>query len=73
MMPLLIALTQWGDKWVFGENNQPIIFLDRDQGEPIARVQVYSARGKALRPRDIKVLAGPGADSEARKRIDELE
>jgi DNA-binding HxlR family transcriptional regulator len=73
MMPLLIALTQWGDKWVFGENNEPIIFLDREQGEPIARVRVYSSRGEVLRPRDIKVLAGPGADSLARKRIDELD
>ena len=73
MMPLLVALTQWGDKWVFGENNEPVIFLDREQGQPIARVQVYSAKGEVLRPRDIKISAGPGANSEARKRIDELD
>jgi len=73
MMPLLVALTQWGDKWVFGENNEPVIFLDREQGQPIARVQVYSARGEVLRPRDIRISAGPGANREARKRIDELD
>lgn len=73
MMPLLIALTQWGDRWVFGEGREPVIFLDREHGEPISPVQVYSSRGEALRPRDIKVSAGPGATPQARKRIEELE
>ncbi len=72
MMPLLVALTQWGDKWVFGENNEPLIFLDREQGRPIARIQVCSEQGEVLRPRDIMVRAGPGATSEARERIEEL-
>lgn len=73
MMPLLVALTQWGDKWVFGENNEPVIFLDRECGQPISPVQVYSARGEALRPRDIMISAGPGATPEARERIEELD
>ncbi|MGD2172667.1 MAG: helix-turn-helix domain-containing protein [Gammaproteobacteria bacterium] len=72
MMPLLIALTQWGDKWVFGSGNEPVIFLDRENGQPISRVQVYSARGEVLRPRDIMVKPGPGATPEARERIEEL-
>jgi len=73
MMPLLVALTQWGDKWVFGENNEPVVFLDRDRGQPISPVQVYSARGEVLRPRDIMISAGPGATREARERIEELD
>lgn len=72
MMPLLVALTQWGDKWVYGENNKPVIFLDREQGEPIAQVQVFSARGEILKPRDVMIKAGPGATPEARERIEEL-
>ena len=72
MMPLLVALTQWGDKWVFGEANQPLIFLDREQGEPIANVEVFSAIGEVLRPRDIMIKAGQGATPEVIKRIEEL-
>ena len=72
LMPLLIALTQWGDKWIFGENAEPVIFMDRENREPIARINVYSSKGTQLRPRDIVVVAGPGASVEARKRIDEL-
>ncbi len=72
MMPLLISLSQWGDKWVFGKGREPVIFIDREHGEPIAPVEVYSARGEALRPRDVVVRAGPGAAPEARQRIEEL-
>ena len=73
MMPLLVALTQWGDRWVFGENNEPVLFLDRESRRPIRPVQVYSAEGEALRPRDIMIAAGPGATDEARERIHDLE
>jgi DNA-binding HxlR family transcriptional regulator len=72
MMPLLIALTQWGDKWVFGENNQPVIFLDRQFGQPINQIKVFSSKGEALRPRDIMVAPGPGASDEDRKRINQV-
>ena len=72
MMPLLVALTQWGDRWVFGEGQEPVIFLERETGQPIKRVEVLSSRGDVLRPRDVMVQAGPGATEEARKRIEEL-
>ena len=72
LMPLLIALTQWGDKWVFGGGNEPFVFEDREFSEPISRIQVRSARGESLRPRDIRIVPGPGADNESRQRIDEL-
>lgn len=72
LMPLLVSLTQWGDKWVFGENAEPVIFMDRENQEPIAKMAVYSSRGVTLRPRDIMVVAGPGAGPEAKQRIDEL-
>jgi DNA-binding HxlR family transcriptional regulator len=72
MMPLLVALTQWGDKWVFGEGREPVLFLDRERGEAIEPVVVRSSRGEILRPRDIRIQAGPGATDEARQRIEEL-
>jgi len=73
MMPMLVALTQWGDRWVFGENNEPIIFLDRASGAPISEVQVYSLQGEPLRACEVKASAGPGASPESRKRLEELE
>ena len=73
LLPLLIALTQWGDKWVYGEGNEPIIFLDKQQGKPISPIRVHAADGRELRPRDMLPTAGPGAGKEAMQRLQELE
>jgi DNA-binding HxlR family transcriptional regulator len=73
MMPMLVALTQWGDRWVFGENNEPVLFLERETGQPISSVKVFSTQGDVLRARDLKVVAGPGASPESRERLEELE
>ena len=73
MMPMLVALTQWGDRWVFGENNEPVLFLERETGQSISPVKVFSTQGEVLRARDLKVVAGPGASPESRERLEELE
>jgi len=73
LLPLLIALTQWGDKWIYGEGKEPIIILDKIQGQPISAIRVHAADGRELRPRDMLPTAGPGAGEEARQRLKELE
>lgn len=73
LMPLLIALTQWGDKWVYGEGKEPIIFLDKENRQPISPIRVHAADGRELRPREMLPTAGPGANKEAQKRLQELE
>jgi len=72
LMPVLIALTQWGDKWIFGENAEPVVFRDRENHEPIAKIEVFSARGQELRPREIIVTPGPGSTPESKQRIEEM-
>ncbi|MCP4074828.1 MAG: helix-turn-helix transcriptional regulator [Gammaproteobacteria bacterium] len=72
LMPLLITLTQWGDKWVYGQSKEPIIFLDRDSGEPISPILVHAKDGRKLRPRDIMPTAGPGANKKAIERLQEI-
>ena len=62
LMPILIALTQWGDKWVYGEGREPIIFRDREHGRPISPIRVHAEDGRELRPREIMPTAGPGAN-----------
>ncbi|MDJ0880816.1 MAG: helix-turn-helix domain-containing protein [Gammaproteobacteria bacterium] len=72
LMPLLIALTQWGDKWIYGEGQEPIIFRDRDSGQPISPIRVHAADGRELRPREMIPTAGPGANRQAQERLKEL-
>jgi DNA-binding HxlR family transcriptional regulator len=62
LVPILIAFTQWGDKWVFGEGAEPLRFVDRKQGLPIRSVQVQSSDGRSLTPTDISPTPGPAAD-----------
>ena len=72
LLPLLIALTQWGDKWIYGEGNEPIIFRDRETGQPISPIRVHALDGRELRPREMIPTAGPGANQQAQERLQEL-
>ncbi len=72
LLPLLITLTQWGDKWIYGKGKEPIIFLDRENAKPISPILVHANDGRKLRPREIMPTAGPGANKEARDRLQEL-
>ncbi|MBC8210148.1 MAG: helix-turn-helix transcriptional regulator [Gammaproteobacteria bacterium] len=72
LMPLLITLTQWGDKWIYGKGNEPIIFLDRKHAKPISPILVHAKDGRKLRPREIMPTAGPGANKQAKARLKEL-
>ena len=72
LLPLLIALTQWGDKWVYGKGNEPVIFLDRKLGKPISPIRVHAEDGRELRPREMMPTAGPGANEQAQLRLQEL-
>ena len=62
LMPILIAMTQWGDRWVFGEGAEPLVFVDREQGQPIRSIQVQSQDDRKLTARDIAANPGPAAD-----------
>ncbi len=73
LMPLLIALTQWGDRWIYGEGQEPIVFRDRLHGAPISPIRVHAADGRELRPREVMPTAGPGANEQAQERLRELE
>ncbi len=72
LMPLLIALTQWGDRWIYGDGKEPIVFRDRLHDQPIAPIRVHAADGRELKPREVMPTAGPGANAQAQQRLQEL-
>ena len=67
LLPALVALTQWGDKWQSG-GNPPVILTD-DAGRPLARIRVESREGTAVTARTLRIKAGPGADERTRQFI----
>jgi DNA-binding HxlR family transcriptional regulator len=63
LQPVLLSMTQWGDRHKPHPRGQRVIFVDRATGEPIAPMAVHSADGRVLSPREIKATPGPGAAS----------
>jgi DNA-binding HxlR family transcriptional regulator len=63
LQPVLLSMTQWGDRHKPHPRGQRVIFVERATGDPIAPMAVHSADGRVLAPRDIKATPGPGATS----------
>ncbi|PWB79025.1 MAG: transcriptional regulator [Methylocystaceae bacterium] len=69
LFPIVVALMQWGDRWIVGEGRAPILLFDRESGEEISRMQVSAASGRPLSLEDVRVAPGPGADEAIRRRF----
>ena len=61
LVMVMTALRQWGDRWIFGEGQEPLLVLDRRTGRAIPRQVVRGEDGEPLRGRDLDVRLGPGA------------
>ena len=51
LLPVLLALRQWGEAW--GNGPAPIVLADRDQGRPIRRICVQAQDGRELQLDDL--------------------
>jgi len=70
LFTVVIALMQWGDRWINGPDQAPIRVLDRETGEEISPVQVRTAGGKVISLADAVVVPGPGANGAIRRRFE---
>lgn len=52
LLPTMVALRQWGERWETGVAASPILVDARD-GKPIAQVQVMSHDGRPLTKHDL--------------------
>lgn len=58
---VMTALRQWGDRWIFGAGQEPLIVLDRRTGRPIPALRIVGEDGAPIASRDLEVRPGPGA------------
>jgi DNA-binding HxlR family transcriptional regulator len=67
LFPIVIALVQWGDRWIFGDGSEPMTIIDRATGTPIRPVEVQTTDGTPLGPRDVtfRLADDHAASSEA--------
>ena len=47
LLPVLIALRQWGERWVSGTPGNPVL-VDRDTRRPVAPIRVQASDGRPL-------------------------
>jgi len=66
LYPILIAMTDWGERWASNPKGPRIIMLDKANKQAIARVAVYSSSGNVLQPKDIIARPGSGAGDDIR-------
>jgi DNA-binding HxlR family transcriptional regulator len=69
LFPVIVALLQWGDKWINHEQGAPVILLERESGSEIAPIQLMSRTGVPLRLSRLVIEAGPGADETILARV----
>lgn len=62
LLPVLTALRDWSDAWVFGKGREPLIVTERKSGKRIQQIRVLSPDGRALQRKDLHSRPGPGAD-----------
>ena len=52
LLPAMLALRQWGEKWELGTPSNPVLCDERD-GRPIALIGIHAADGRVLGPGEL--------------------
>ena len=63
----LMAILQWGDKWVSGHGNEPVVAVDRKSGAAIAPMAICTASGRKVSSDDLMYKSGRGATALTRE------
>jgi DNA-binding HxlR family transcriptional regulator len=53
LFPILMAMQQWGDKWIYGETELPLELFDVRTGEQLAPISVANESGEEVTHRDV--------------------
>ena len=72
LLPVLLAIMNWGDKWTSETGMPPVIFVHKDCGKETTPKQVCSHCGGDLHAHNIYPKAGPGAPLEEINRLREV-
>ena len=69
LLPVLTALREWGDAWIFGEGNEPYLIRERSTGIRPDPLSVRGTEGQPLGRRELRGEAGPGATEGTRRKF----
>jgi DNA-binding HxlR family transcriptional regulator len=69
LLPVLTALREWSDEWVFGRGNEPVLVQDRRTGRRLPKLRLTDAEGRPISRRDVRAVPGPGASKDTIRRL----
>ena len=55
LLATIVALRQWGDRWLFAPEPHPADMVDAVDGSVLARIEVRSSKGRAVALADLKL------------------
>lgn len=70
LYPIVVALMQWGDRWLAKDGKPPVSLVDDRNGRPIEPLVVRSKGGRALSFREVRSTPGPGATGRTQAVVD---
>lgn len=59
LWPVMTALRQWGDQWIYGEGNEPLVIEHRDCGHVTNAEMRCAGCGELLDSRSVRAALGP--------------
>lgn len=72
LLPALLALMQWGDRWISGKGGEPMIAIEAATARRVPQLKLSNANGEPLGISDIRFSPGPGARPETRMHLERL-
>jgi len=63
LYPVVVALMQWGDRWLAPDGKPPTALVEDATGAAIEPLAVHAPGGRALSFRDVRFVPGPGASA----------
>ncbi|MEI6003302.1 helix-turn-helix transcriptional regulator [Paraburkholderia bengalensis] len=70
LYPVLVALMQWGDRWLAPKGKPPVTLVEQSSGKPVQPMAVQARPGRKLTYHDVRFAAGPGATKATHAVID---
>lgn len=67
LLPAMLALRQWGEKWEMGAIANPILCDERD-GRPIAAIGIHAADGRLLTHHELHWRDAADVEADERRR-----
>lgn len=69
LYPILMGIVHWGDTHMAGKTGRPVLHRHLKCGHQFNPVLTCSECGEPVDPRDVRVLAGPGAGPKQRQAL----